>query len=139
MKIFGKDISSVKIIGGLVAAAGIGITIIQSISERKEENRKDFWDGFDESDIKHLAFQTGCYFCHLCDGYMTYVEDEEVLICDECGNEIPYEMYGQEDGNEDEIMGYSLGIDAEEEVPFGCSACGGPYPYCTTSCILFDD
>lgn len=24
-------------------------------------------------------------------------------------------------------------------VPVGCSACGGPYLYCTTSCPMFDD
>ena len=24
-------------------------------------------------------------------------------------------------------------------VPSGCAACGGPYPYCTTSCPMFDD
>lgn len=23
--------------------------------------------------------------------------------------------------------------------PAGCRACGGPYPYCKTSCKLFDD
>ena len=27
----------------------------------------------------------------------------------------------------------------DDEVPEGCAACGGPYPYCTTSCPLFDD
>ena len=24
-------------------------------------------------------------------------------------------------------------------VPSGCAACGGPYPYCKTSCPIFDD
>lgn len=27
----------------------------------------------------------------------------------------------------------------EDEVPFGCRTCGGPYPDCKTSCKLFDD
>ena len=26
----------------------------------------------------------------------------------------------------------------DSEVPFGCEACGGPYPYCKDSCALFD-
>ena len=29
--------------------------------------------------------------------------------------------------------------DVADEVPVGCSACGGDYPNCTTSCPLFDD
>lgn len=24
-------------------------------------------------------------------------------------------------------------------IPVGCAACGGPYPYCKTSCPMFDD
>ena len=27
---------------------------------------------------------------------------------------------------------------AEDEVPFCCEACGGPYPSCKVSCNLFD-
>ena len=26
-----------------------------------------------------------------------------------------------------------------EDPKTGCGACGGPYPYCKTSCKLFDD
>ncbi len=24
-------------------------------------------------------------------------------------------------------------------IPEGCAACGGPYPYCVSSCPMFDD
>lgn len=24
-------------------------------------------------------------------------------------------------------------------VPFGCAACGGPYPHCKTACPMYDD
>jgi 20S proteasome alpha/beta subunit len=27
----------------------------------------------------------------------------------------------------------------EKNAPSGCIACGGPYPYCKTSCPIFDD
>ena len=27
----------------------------------------------------------------------------------------------------------------EDDIPEGCVACGGPYPYCCDSCPLFDD
>ena len=26
-----------------------------------------------------------------------------------------------------------------DEIPEGCVACGGPYPFCTISCPVFDD
>ena len=26
-----------------------------------------------------------------------------------------------------------------DKIPYGCIACGGPYPSCKTSCNLFDD
>lgn len=26
-----------------------------------------------------------------------------------------------------------------EHIPFGCRACGGPYPMCKSSCPMFDD
>lgn len=27
----------------------------------------------------------------------------------------------------------------DDDIPEGCAACGGPYPYCKTSCKMFDD
>ena len=43
----------------------------------------------------------------------------------------------QDNSNEEEYY------DQEEfdydDIPFGCRACGGDYPNCTTSCPLFDD
>ena len=26
-----------------------------------------------------------------------------------------------------------------EHIPYGCRACGGPYPMCKSSCPMFDD
>lgn len=40
-------------------------------------------------------------------------------------------LYGfEEDDEEDEEDG---------EIPFGCRACGGPYPDCCDSCPIFDN
>lgn len=36
--------------------------------------------------------------------------------------------------NEDDFL-----YESEDEIPEGCAACGGPYPYCKTSCKIFDD
>ena len=37
------------------------------------------------------------------------------------------------DNMESEFLG------SDDDIPEGCSACGGDYPNCTTSCPLFDD
>lgn len=29
--------------------------------------------------------------------------------------------------------------DDEDSMPFGCRACGGPYPNCKDACPMFDD
>ncbi len=41
------------------------------------------------------------------------------------------ELYDEEDEEDDEYDWNG--------VPVGCSACGGDYPNCTTSCPMFDD
>lgn len=63
--------------------------------------------------------------CPECGEPMAYSSSQCLYKCPECG----YEM--DEDDYEP---------DADEDgVPFGCQACGGPYPQCKTSCTLFDD
>lgn len=37
-----------------------------------------------------------------------------------------------------ELIEY-LNMEQGDIPPAGCRACGGPYPYCKTSCKLFDD
>ena len=32
-----------------------------------------------------------------------------------------------------------LDMGFDEDIPEGCSGCGGDYPYCMDSCPLFDD
>ena len=51
-----------------------------------------------------------------------------VVHCPECGNSWYID-------NEDEIINSSYG----DDIPECCSACGGPYPSCMTSCKIFDD
>ena len=52
--------------------------------------------------------------CPVCGHRMTKIDDE-TYYCKYCGGE------------------------DEEDIPYGCRACGGPYPDCTTSCSMFDD
>ena len=56
----------------------------------------------------------------------------DIYTCPTCGWTMYEEYYeGFEDCDE--------GVEYPEDyIPAGCSACGGPYPLCKTSCKLFD-
>ena len=61
------------------------------------------------------------------------------VTCSVCNNEVSISeaasMYGTyfcQDCWEEESR------NDESDMPFGCRACGGPYPDCTTSCKMFD-
>ena len=62
--------------------------------------------------------------CPCCGEYL-HNKDGDV-VCIGCGYEDLYYYIRQEKVDEDEI-------------PFCCEACGGPYPSCKVSCNLFDD
>lgn len=49
------------------------------------------------------------------------------------------EDYEYESDEEVEWTEEMLDMEQGEIPPAGCRACGGPYPYCKTSCKLFDD
>ncbi|GHU53544.1 hypothetical protein AGMMS49975_11880 [Clostridia bacterium] len=61
--------------------------------------------------------------CHSCDVVMDYSAKLERFKCSCCGEEVAEDDYYEYDGG----------------TPFGCRACGGPYPQCMTSCKMFDD
>jgi len=62
--------------------------------------------------------------CHECDTLMGYSQKLERFRCHCCGKEIAEEDY--EEYYDDNTP------------PYGCRACGGPWPNCQTSCKLFD-
>lgn len=77
----------------------------------------------------------GDAICNECGALMDREEDPDggcdVYVCPGCEwtiDEMEYE-YEDEDVFDDE----------DDSPPAGCSACGGPYPHCKTSCKLFDD
>ena len=61
-------------------------------------------------------------------------------ICNRCGAIMrkteDYEFVSDEEVEWTEEM---LDMEQGDIPPAGCRACGGPYPYCKTSCKLFDD
>jgi hypothetical protein len=56
----------------------------------------------------------------------------------EVGDYVDEFGYLQEDGSWSKI-GFADEYDDNSDIPKGCQACGGPYPDCKTSCVLFDD
>ena len=88
----------------------------------------------------------GYAICNKCGAVMDYqvhpgdTNERYTYICPSCGWEIDtidYEYEGELYTEEwaPEIVRSFGG----EVPPEGCLACGGPYPYCTTSCKMFDD
>lgn len=63
--------------------------------------------------------------CQECDTLMEYSRELGRFRCPCCGKEIDEDDYVEE-------------FDMNNP-PFGCRACGGPYPQCMTSCKMFDD
>lgn len=60
-------------------------------------------------------------------------------ICNRCGLKVDEEDYEYESDEEVEWTEEMLNMEQGDIPPAGCRACGGPYPYCKTSCKLFDD
>lgn len=64
-------------------------------------------------------------------GDILELQDDGTYYCPTCNNTWDEDEVIDIDTDEDE--------ESEDNVPKGCQACGGPYPYCKTSCKLFDD
>lgn len=74
----------------------------------------------------------------------------ERAICPICGAELSDEGYTDDKGNEclyctmcnkylyPNEVAYE-DCDDDDDIPFCCKACGGPYPDCMSSCKIFDD
>lgn len=74
----------------------------------------------------------GYAICNDCGALMEFKEDPlgscGTYVCPSCGCEVDNMEYEYESGDED-----------DDSPPACCSACGGPYPSCMTSCKIFDD
>ena len=75
-----------------------------------------------------IYIRDGYFICKEC-GALMDMDDKDQLICPSCGYSVEHDVYDYDEYFDD----------SDEEPPFGCKACGGPYPQCKTSCKLFDD
>lgn len=66
-------------------------------------------------------------------------ERSAVYICPSCEWTVDVLEYEYEDDEEKEWTPEMLNMYGGNVPPAGCRACGGPYPYCETSCGMFDD
>ena len=82
------------------------------------------YDWFCDQCLEYLNVQSG--FDAYC-GYWT---------CSNCCN---LNKIGKSEIVFDNHEDYSYDDEEVEETPVGCTACGGPYPNCMTSCKLFDE
>lgn len=72
------------------------------------------------------------YKCPKCGAKMDYVGGLVDWECPKCGTAGVLEW---DIGNKE----YYVSTYEEDDIPYGCEACGGPYPDCASSCSIFDD
>lgn len=82
--------------------------------------------------------------CNKCGAVMDLylpAEDETIMICPDCGWKVNIEdyIYGERCQEDKEWAPNMTQMFGEDIPPAGCMACGGPYPYCKSSCKMFDD
>ena len=64
-----------------------------------------------------------------------------IMVCPDCGFKVDREDYEYDlgEGDNDEWAPNMTAMFGDDIPPAGCMACGGPYPYCKSSCNIFDD
>lgn len=70
-----------------------------------------------------------CPDCPVCGETMGYSYIQSEFKCPSCGHIMDEADWDYESIYEDE----------PDKPPYGCAACGGPWPYCKTSCKIYDD
>lgn len=88
---------------------------------KRELNNVVFDDFNDTPD-----YLSDCPDCPICGGTMGYSYNRSEFKCFNCGC-----IMDENDLVFDDFI--------EDDIPWGCKTCGGPYPLCTTSCKMFDE
>lgn len=65
-----------------------------------------------------------CPDCPICGYVMGYSYVKSEFRCPHCGYILDENDWFPEEN---------------DQIPYGCQICGGPYPQCKTSCKLYDD
>jgi len=88
---------------------------------------------------------SGRGICNQCGAVMTESMRDRIsyYTCPACGWEIDVMDYEYEDDDDMELVldenGEEFLIPRMDMPPAGCRACGGPYPYCKSTCKEYDD
>lgn len=112
-----------KIVKGVVNAAVEGAKVEQEMSseEKRARAQEAYLNSYEDTpDFGSVPD------CPECGGEMGYNYVKNECKCKDCGAVFDSDELDWDDENEDGI-------------PYGCRACGGPYPDCMTSCKIFDD
>lgn len=82
----------------------------------------------------------GYAICNECGAVMEQAEEDGcgIYICPSCGFKADESDYEYEYDEDEEWTDEMFFMEQGDIPPSGCRACGGPYPYCKTSCKLFD-
>ena len=82
----------------------------------------------------------GYTICNKC-GAVMEEGDDYTYNCLNCGWSVDQDEYVYDDGDPEpqEWTDQMKKVFDDDVPPEGCIACGGPYPYCKSSCKVFDD
>lgn len=106
-------------------------------NKKKKVETDEIYDPFDKIDFDfdystrppdHLGEIPDC---PICGSEMLYNDIVSRYKCTICNHKM-----------DDDDLDYDSIFDdyySDDVVPFGCKACGGPYPNCKISCKIFDD
>lgn len=85
----------------------------------------------------------GNAICNICGALMEQTTDPEtgyaIFRCPACHWKVDEEDYEYDWGEPIEWTDQMKNMFGGEVPPEGCRACGGPYPYCKSSCKLFNE
>lgn len=90
-----------------------------------------------------IYLNEGYAICNRCGAVMEREEDSagecDIYICPACEWIVDVMDYDYEEDEEMEWTSEILNTYGGDVPPAGCNACGGPYPYCKSSCKIFED
>jgi len=99
-----------------------------TLVKEKDKENVPISDDTSYNDIPDYAGY--CPDCEVCGETMGYSYLESEFKCPNCGTILPEDEWDMEDDEKEK--------ENDDSIPSICINCGGPYPFCTSACNLFD-